>query len=351
MQELRMNTPEHYDLSDLEPSGSDVLPMESRIGGYLAFVLALIVVAMLPLTPPTAAIGSAGWLVVGAMLIPTLGVAAAMLADLGIWTFGRILAVSYFQLAILTVLIWLAGGWDTPYPRVMMVMILYVALIQTRRRISVFLVAVAIVLALPVLYDGWNPNAAANIIGTISVWIVLAIGTYKLTEIQRQQRIELHRTSRAAKLEARVDNLTGIGNRRAFEEALDDEIARSRRLSTPLSIVIADIADFKLINDTWGHLEGDRALVCVASAISGEQRGPDRSFRWGGDEFTVILPGADGDGANVVAARLRLAVRTSCLRPDAKPIEIRTGTAALCEGISAEELLSRADAGMLALHR
>ena len=88
------------------------------------------------------------------------------------------------------------------------------------------------------------------------------------------------------------DPLTGVSNRRAFERTLDQEIERSRRNKTPVSLAILDIDNFKAVNDTYGHLKGDEVLIDLADMISGSSRRYDLVSRIGGEEFAIILSGA-----------------------------------------------------------
>src|SRR5204862_6949646 len=119
---------------------------------------------------------------------------------------------------------------------------------------------------------------------------------------------------------ARVDPLTGLGNRRAFEESMATEIARSRRHESPLSLLICDLDQFKKINDAYGHLAGDNCLRQVADALRNELRGADVCFRWGGDEFVVVLPapkrllrwGCSRESSRSWPARARAPTRRRC---------------------------------------
>ncbi len=106
---------------------------------------------------------------------------------------------------------------------------------------------------------------------------------------------------------ARTDDLTGLPNRRAWDEALDRELARARRESTPLCIGIIDLDRFKDYNDVNGHQAGDRVLKQLAAAWREELRTTDILARYGGEEFAFALPGCDlGDAATLVE-RLRAA--------------------------------------------
>src|SRR6187402_1193541 len=106
-----------------------------------------------------------------------------------------------------------------------------------------------------------------------------------------------------------LDELTGIPNRRAFDQALDERTKEAAREQRPLSVLMIDIDHFKTFNDTLGHPEGDVALRSVARLLAGALRRPaDFIARYGGEEFVVILPGTNQDGAQVVARRMNRAV-------------------------------------------
>ncbi len=108
---------------------------------------------------------------------------------------------------------------------------------------------------------------------------------------------------------ALLDGLTGIHNRRYFDEQVDKEIARNLREDHPLSVIMMDIDHFKEFNDHYGHGAGDKCLQKVARALTDTLSRPtDALCRYGGEEFVALLPGSDYDGARVVAERLREAV-------------------------------------------
>jgi diguanylate cyclase (GGDEF)-like protein len=119
-------------------------------------------------------------------------------------------------------------------------------------------------------------------------------------------------------------------------------------MDTPLSMAMGDIEHFKQINDRFGHLEGDRALHGVAEAMQSELRIPDRVFRWGGDEFVLLLPGTEKQDADVVIDRLQTAVCESCKRPDGDSIFIHFAAAELQPGMNATQLTEAADLELMA---
>ncbi|GAB6043568.1 GGDEF domain-containing protein [Endothiovibrio diazotrophicus] len=101
------------------------------------------------------------------------------------------------------------------------------------------------------------------------------------------------------------DPLTGAYNRRAFDDHLAHEVAAARRNGTPLSLVVIDIDHFKAVNDHFGHLAGDRALQSLAHTADDTMRGADQLYRYGGEEFVLLLNNTDIDGARHFAERLR----------------------------------------------
>ncbi len=106
--------------------------------------------------------------------------------------------------------------------------------------------------------------------------------------------------------QALVDGLTGLANRRACTEALQTETARAERLQTPLSVVLADLDGFKDVNDAHGHAVGDEVLRVFAGVLRDTVRDTDLAGRWGGEEFLLLLPGADEEGAAQLAERVRI---------------------------------------------
>jgi two-component system cell cycle response regulator len=107
---------------------------------------------------------------------------------------------------------------------------------------------------------------------------------------------------------ANSDALTGLQNRRRATERLEAELARARRYNTPLSVALCDIDHFKQVNDKHGHNMGDEVLIRVAAVLQETLRQVDLVGRWGGEEFLVLLPDTDLEGAHIVGERLRIGV-------------------------------------------
>ena len=120
-----------------------------------------------------------------------------------------------------------------------------------------------------------------------------------------QKKKELDQLYIAAEQKARIDDLTGLFNRRHFEERLEEEIARHSRYGGAFSLLMLDIDSFKTYNDIYGHPAGDRLLARTGVLIKDSLRGADQAFRYGGDEFTIILPETGIEDAYTVAERIR----------------------------------------------
>ncbi len=149
------------------------------------------------------------------------------------------------------------------------------------------------------------------------------------------------------------DALTGIPNRRAFDQALRTEWRRSTRALEPLSVLMIDIDNFKRFNDTFGHLVGDAALIGVARALSNcVHRAGDVLARYGGEEFAVVMPGVDAVGAITVANRLVETVRAVTVRQAAGwNASISVGAATWLPGsqvMKSSELIALADTALYA---
>ena len=112
-----------------------------------------------------------------------------------------------------------------------------------------------------------------------------------------------------------TDFLTGLFNRRHFDERLAEETLRAARYAHPLSLIMLDIDHFKFYNDQFGHLEADRLLVQLARLLERSVRRTDVVARYGGDEFVILLPETDAEGARMVADKLRCAVQEPALWP------------------------------------
>lgn len=138
------------------------------------------------------------------------------------------------------------------------------------------------------------------------------------------------------------DALTGLPNRRVLDEVLERAFARGQR-GIPSSLLFIDVDDFKLVNDLQGHLAGDAALVAIARLLANAVRGGDVVVRIGGDEFAVLLDGADGTEASAIARRL-----VSDVRDRFSDLGLSVGVASVSGAADTLEVLRRADECMYA---
>lgn len=157
--------------------------------------------------------------------------------------------------------------------------------------------------------------------------------------IWRDETAELDLATERARL-ARIDVLTGLGNRRTAEEVITRELARTRRVGMPLSLAIFDVDHFKQVNDVHGHAAGDAVLRTVGSALCQEARGSDTIVRWGGDEMLAVLP-VGLDGAVVFCERVRVAVEA--LATPAGPITVSAGVVQIADDEDVATAFDRGD--------
>jgi len=168
--------------------------------------------------------------------------------------------------------------------------------------------------------------------------------------IERQQA-KLRQQAKTLQEMASTDALTGLRNYGDLHDTTDRLLARAHNTAEPLAIIVADVDDFKLYNDTYGHLAGDSALKSIAEALSRACRPTDIIGRYGGDEFMVILPNTDQGRAVKVAERLLERVAQLQLRPEpgaeAIPLQLAVGVAVYPDdGTTKEELIAHADAAV-----
>lgn len=158
---------------------------------------------------------------------------------------------------------------------------------------------------------------------------------------------------RAATRSALRDPLTDTGNRIAMDQTLQREIEMARRHLHPLSLLMLDIDHFKKINDSHGHSAGDEVLKTVAATIKAQLRNVDMVFRFGGEEFLILLSNTGRDAAAMVGERLRQAAQAKDYWADGTLIELTVslGCSTLLPGESAESLLRRADSALYVAKR
>ena len=151
-----------------------------------------------------------------------------------------------------------------------------------------------------------------------------------------------------------TDSLTAVYNTRFFHEVLGRETARADRYTTPLSLLMIDIDAFKVVNDTFGHVVGNKVLTQIAGTLKQTVRNTDFVFRCGGDEFGVVLPGTNLDGAMRVAEKILQKVETSKILESlgySGPVTVSIGLSEYHRGSHFETLVAEADQALYASKR
>ena len=229
-----------------------------------------------------------------------------------------------------------------------------------RLRLVLFVLAlVALALAVPVLprlapsvaVDGRQPLVLTSALAVAAVFLFVFTSLLARKILSPARRLEravhqlgsLYREAHAASL---MDMLTGLGNHRAFQEELDRQLGSVTRYRTELALLLIDLDEFKTVNDASGHAAGDDVLSHMGAIIRGALRRPDRAFRIGGDEFALLLPHTDADGARTLGRRLL----ASALQPKSDahpPISFSAGiSAAPALASDRDELYRQADAAL-----
>jgi len=167
--------------------------------------------------------------------------------------------------------------------------------------------------------------------------------------LQGRVALENARLHETVARQALADDLTGLANRRRFMQSLDGEVRRAERFGTRLSVLVADLDNFKSINDRFGHAAGDLVLQRVAEILSSTLRDVDLPARLGGEEFAVIVQGSDVDAAIVVGERIRDALRSSPIElAPARSVTVTAslGIASYPEEPTPEALMRAADVAL-----
>ncbi len=315
----------------------------SSMGGVLWISGGLLCLLMLALAPPDKALGATGWLIAAILLVAALALGVQRLAGAQPSEFGALFAGSILALVGVALLEWLAGGRSTPYHHLYALPVIYATTVQPRRGALIVLGLVAIVMWAPLLYAPPARQLPADIAGQLLLLVILAIAGRIVFTLLRGQRASLRRAREQAHQLARRDALTGLGNRLRLEETLEIEVARARRQNSPLSLIIGDLDGFKAINDAAGHSGGDECLRRVAAAMGEASRTEDQCFRWGGDEFVVVLPETSAPEAAEVRRRVCTAASEAFTSPDGGVVRLTCGTAELGPDGDARSLLAAAD--------
>jgi two-component system cell cycle response regulator len=237
---------------------------------------------------------------------------------------------------LIAVALYYSDRATSPYALYFVLVAMFCAYFLSPRQlvIQTAFIAAAYLLATGVL--GGGGESAQRWLSTI--WTVIAVGAF-IAVLRRRMDVLIARLSDAA----RKDPLTGLLNRRGFQEAFDLELERSRRAGRPCALVLADLDHFKRVNDQLGHPAGDRRLEKMAHLLGIGKRRIDSAARMGGEEFALLLPDTDEHGGYVIAERLRNAVREA-FATDPVPVTVSFGVASFPRhGPTGDQLLVAAD--------
>lgn len=322
-----------------------------RIDALVWASAALVSLVYLALAPPSVALGAAGWPLAAAAIATGLWWARRLLDRGRAVTYDHLLLASYVGVAALAGVGWLAGGAGAPYDDLLILALISALACHPTRRGLLLTAAVVLADLAPYLYDAAATGGARAATASAVLWCALTVAGVLLMASLRAQRASLASGVSEAHQLARIDGLTGLGNRRALDEALGEELSRARRHGEPLCVAMVDMDGLKEINDRHGHLEGDDCLRQVAVTLRDTVRAADRCFRWGGDEFVMVLPATPIDEARRVCQRVSTAVRRSCATSAGEPLTVSCGSAALPEQGGPEELMRAADRALLSRKR
>jgi diguanylate cyclase (GGDEF)-like protein len=329
---------DHYELLDRRLVG--------RLAGFLYCCAGLIAIALLGLNPPTQAIGGLGWVPAATITALAFLFGVGMVVNQRILGTRLLLAIALSGPVMLATLQWLAGS-GSAYMQIIILSVVWCGVVLSGPRLALVLVADTAMVFLPAAYGDWNGALLPERIATTALAWVLGFVCLVYAARQRAIRRGLRAQRQAADDLARVDELTGLGNRRALDEALDVQVALAERTGRPLAALVADLDRFKDINDLYGHQAGDVLLRRVAGVLRDVVRIPDACFRWGGDEFVIVLPGSDRVTAEEVLDRMAEAVPAVCETEDGRPVTLTYGCAEFEEGMTMDDAMALADLSLL----
>lgn len=238
----------------------------------------------------------------------------------------------------------LSGGLTSPYFSQLIYIVLAWALAFSVQRWVSLVVLIVVCAMMPIWFVGMMGEDPTHIDVVMRVVALSAAGgvAYATQHVFSTTRAAEIAARHELEQLARIDPLTGLPNRAAFEERATALVGRAGPES-PLTLLMLDLDHFKRLNDTYGHLLGDEALAKVAMVIGETVRTADVPARLGGEEFAVLLPMTDLDGAKLTAERLRRAVKATSLREGSVSLAASLGVSRWRPGDTGSSLLERAD--------
>lgn len=297
-----------------------------------------------------------GWLQTAALPLKVVGVLGSLILALNFCLeILALLSVQRAHQSLLLVLLVCLAVWA-------LLEIVVLRLRGTRLPLTPLLVLLVVQLAVEVARMGllhWGPPIGIDrsygigvrsldpLLAILPIYVLVFLAIGRALIANHTAEIEaayaaVQESSVALERLATTDPLTGVFNRRHFEEVATTEIARARRYGVPLSLVIFDIDHFKSVNDRFGHQAGDRVLTRVTHLVREHLRVNDTLARWGGEEFVVLLPHRDAGEATRVAEKLRTLIGSTEFDAVGH-LTCSFGVARLGSGDSVDSLIHRAD--------
>ena len=321
-----------------------------RVGGLLCLIGAAVPASVLPFSPPTRVVGQAGWAVAAAFFFASVGAGAYLMIRPASVHPIPLLLIGYAAvvgLGLTQVLVGSQGQFELAF----VLLAAYQASVHPARRVLPLLGCVVLVQAISRLTGGSTGLELVAAAGAALLTVLLAFMALIQAGSNRALAARVMSLREDAERRALTDPLTAVGNRRAFDEALARQIGASERSGRKLSLAMFDIDRFKSINDRFGHEAGDAALTGASTSMAEVLRGSDVCFRWGGDEFAVLLPDTGRRLALQVARRVAESVRQAERSPDGQALSISYGVATRGAGEAGYELVRRADAALFEAKR
>lgn len=241
----------------------------------------------------------------------------------------------------------LMTGWESGFHYLLLMFIPSVILTNSRRKARAFVVALLVFLgALDFLARDLGPLAPLSASALTALkWLNITIFVTMFSSLASYYRQKIFQAERSLHAQATQDALTGLHNRRYFQQVAEQELVRCRRTGSSASLLIMDIDFFKAINDTYGHETGDLVLISIARTLKQGSREMDTLARWGGEEFVLLMPGIDAQEALAVAERFRQAVERTPIIFSAGEIlcTLSFGVTQLLAGETLSATVGRAD--------